>query len=58
MESLYQQINQEEHCRERVRYEAPTVIYEALITTRAGSPAPFRIEDPSGIDPTDLFGND
>ncbi len=51
------QINQEPY-QKRTRYEAPEVIYETVITTRAGSPSPFRIEDPSGVDPLDLFGND
>jgi hypothetical protein len=37
-------------------YEAPQIIYESQITTRAGSP----LSNPSGvndIDPADLFGN-
>ncbi len=58
MKLVDKRINQENQFRERVCYEAPEVIYEALITTRAGSPAPFSIEDPSGVDPIDLFGND
>jgi hypothetical protein len=37
-------------------YEAPRIIYESEITTRAGSP----LSNPSGvddIDPADLFGS-
>ena len=37
------------------RYEAPAVIYEGAISTRAGSP----LGNPTGsddIDPADLFG--
>lgn len=35
-------------------YETPAIIYEGVITTRAGSP----VNDPdkSGIDPADIFG--
>ncbi len=58
MESLSQQINQRKCQREKVRYEAPAVIYESLITTRAGTPSPFSFDHPSGVDPTDLFGNE
>lgn len=39
---------------EKKAYEAPTVIFESEITTRAGSPTGL---DPNGIDPTDLFDN-
>jgi len=41
--------------QDRKQYEAPAVIYESAITTRAGSP----LGNPSGsdgIDPADLFG--
>lgn len=41
---------------ERAEYEAPAVIYESEIGTRAGSP----LSNPTGvddIDPADLFGN-
>ena len=39
---------------QRVAYEAPAVIYEGVISTRAGSP----LSNPSevdGIDPDELF---
>jgi hypothetical protein len=38
---------------ERVPYEAPSIIYEGQITTRAGT------EESSqpGVNPADLFGN-
>lgn len=39
---------------ERVPYEAPTIIYEGQITTRAGTPEP---SNQGGVDPADLFGN-
>ena len=35
-------------------YEAPTIIYDEVISTRAGSPAGFQKDD-RGVDPTDLF---
>lgn len=35
-------------------YEAPAIIHEGEITTRAGSPTGL---DPNGIDPSDLFDN-
>ena len=38
---------------ERVPYEAPAIIYEGQITTRAGTPLP----ESGGMDPADLFGN-
>lgn len=36
-------------------YQAPAVVYEGVITTRAGSP--FGNPDDAGVDPTDLFGS-
>jgi hypothetical protein len=41
---------------ERLPYEAPAVIHESLITTRAGT-VTGNPGDGSGIDPTDLFGS-
>lgn len=38
---------------ERVPYEAPTIIYEGQITTRAGT----QEGNPIGVDPAELFGN-
>lgn len=41
---------------ERIEYESPAIIYESVISTRAGSP----LSNPTGvddIDPADLFGN-
>jgi hypothetical protein len=50
-----QSINHSSQCV----YEAPAIIYEGTITTRAGSqtggPAG---SGESGVDPADLFGND
>ena len=39
----------------RLAYEAPCIIYESKVTTRAGSPLsnPSSVDD---IDPSDLFG--
>ena len=37
---------------ERVSYEAPAIIYEGFINTRAGTP--IRRDD--GVDPAELFG--
>ncbi len=51
---------QENKRTQRKHYEAPAVIYESVITTRAGSPlsATDGEQDPSsGVDPADLFGN-
>lgn len=48
---LDQDCPQEEH---RTTYEAPAIIFESAISTRAGSP----LSNPSGvddIDPSDLF---
>lgn len=39
---------------ERIPYEAPTIIYEGQITTRAGTPEG---SNQGGVDPADLFGN-
>jgi hypothetical protein len=42
-----------------VRYEAPAVIYEGKLTTRAGTgpgSSPFDF-DPAGFDPSLLFGD-
>jgi hypothetical protein len=36
-------------------YEVPQIIYEGIMTTRAGSPF-GRGEGESGVDPADLFG--
>lgn len=36
-------------------YEPPQIIYEGLVTTRAGTPEPPRPGD-GGVDPADLFG--
>jgi hypothetical protein len=38
--------------QESLPYETPAVIHESLITTRAGTPAPFD----DNLDPADLFG--
>ena len=42
---------------EKAIYEMPAIIYEASITTRAGSPFLTSDED-SAVDPADLFGSD
>lgn len=50
--------NRETKGGQRLRYETPAVIYESVITTRAGSPLSITDDpDPSGVDPADLFGN-
>ena len=44
--------------QEKKPYEPPAIIYEGIITTRAGSPASLLEESKEGgIDPADLFGN-
>ena len=40
----------------KVAYQAPAIIYESSITTRAGSPF-FTSDEDEGVDPADLFGN-
>jgi hypothetical protein len=43
--------------RKRVPYEKPAIIYESVITTRAGSGITGAPEDEGGAaDPADLFG--
>jgi hypothetical protein len=37
-------------------YEAPAVVYEGVITTRAGTPIGGE-QDGADVDPADLFGN-
>ncbi len=39
-------------------YEAPAVIYEGLITTRAGTVISGPVNGDPSVDPADLFGND
>jgi hypothetical protein len=36
-------------------YEAPAIIYEGLLSTRAGTFLPGS-QNPDGVDPADLFG--
>ena len=40
-------------------YEAPAIIYEGIITTRAGTPTGGGStgSEESGVDPADLFGS-
>lgn len=42
--------------KEKTTYEAPAIIYETVITTRAGSPLSTDDSNP-GVDPADLFGS-
>lgn len=37
-------------------YEAPTIVYEARISTRAGTPTKAPVPGPGSADPIDLFG--
>lgn len=46
-----QPVNPDNQCM----YEAPAIIYEGTITTRAGTPTG---SGDSGVDPADLFGSD
>ena len=50
---------QEEKRDKREAYEAPAIIFETLITTRAGSPLGGPLGDgdagADGVDPADLF---
>lgn len=41
----------------RAAYEAPAIVYESIITTRAGSPQGGTDSAGSDVDPADLFGN-
>ncbi|MBE2199339.1 MAG: hypothetical protein IAE79_12065 [Anaerolinea sp.] len=41
---------------QRAVYEVPAIIYETLITTRAGSPLAIDGRGADGVDPADLFG--
>lgn len=41
---------------DRADYEAPAIVYESIITTRAGSPAGATDGAGTGVDPADLFG--
>ena len=44
--------------QEKKPYEPPAIVYEGIITTRAGSPATLGDDGKeSGVDPADLFGN-
>lgn len=44
---------------QRLQYEAPAIVYEGVITTRAGSPAGVTPGDSdAGVDPSDLFKGD
>ena len=47
-------MNTKEIKKELPKYEAPAVIYDGAISTRAGSPIPGPGSD--GSDPADLFG--
>lgn len=42
---------------ERITYEAPAIIYEGKITTRAGTPTTGGNNLSPNIDPADLFGD-
>lgn len=43
---------------ERIPYQAPTIIFEGDMTTRAGSPTGgTNGSGIDGVDPADLFGN-
>jgi hypothetical protein len=44
-----------EHVQTKKAYESPAIVYESLITTRAGTP--FIVPDDNQVDPADLFGN-
>ncbi len=38
-------------------YEPPAIIYKGVVSTRAGSPISVPNNDPTGVDPADLFGD-
>lgn len=42
--------------RERAPYQKPAIIYEGVITTRAGSPLGASEGASDAVDPADLFG--
>ena len=52
MQNKSNEQNRKEKMQEKKLYQAPAVIFENEITTRAGSPTGL---DPNGIDPSDLF---
>lgn len=43
----------------KLPYTPPAIVYEGIITARAGSLSPVGVpeEDFSGVNPVDLFGN-
>ena len=45
-------MNFDDKKQEKKVYEAPAVIYDGSLSTRAGSPIPGPVD---GVDPTDLF---
>ncbi len=57
MERAKQRAPEKKDQEARLSYCAPAVIYEGVITTRAGSP-PIGAEEiyDTGVDPSDLFG--
>lgn len=51
---------EEKEKKEKKSYEPPSIIYEGLISTRAGSTTNLTGEGEGGdslVDPADLFGN-
>ncbi|MCA9971496.1 MAG: hypothetical protein KC425_14830 [Anaerolineales bacterium] len=56
MESVKTQRIEQEEKQQRSTYETPAIIFETVITTRAGSPISID-PNPDGVDPADLFGN-
>ncbi|MCA9958306.1 MAG: hypothetical protein R3E31_04020 [Chloroflexota bacterium] len=58
MKPVEKGIFEEKEQEQRFAYEVPAIIYETMITTRAGSP--LSVDDSGGVDgvdPADLFGN-
>lgn len=56
MKSVKTERIEQEEKQSRPAYEAPAIIFETLITTRAGSPLSVQ-QGADAVDPADLFGN-
>ncbi len=50
------QHNEAKSDKEKANYEAPAIVYESVISTRAGTPF-FAPPEGNDVDPADLFGD-
>ena len=51
-------VAEKEGTQKKLAYQSPAIIYEGMITTRAGSPIGFGGDGEDSVDPANLFGND